>query len=418
MSVTLRLKSENWLLLGGYDTQFHEDDPLRTQSLKGLWRYWLRAYISGVMYEAGKLECKRGEKYVCESETKEICEKTGEILGSLKSASKFRIIVNRAFLEKKERIDLRGKEKEAFPQRIRLLSLGRKETQISYGKGLSAEIKIEKAPHVKSISENEKKLALGSLLTALSLNGLGKGGRRGLGTFSVEVDGFEGKFLRGKKIDYSMIRELINETLESARSYLNLTIGKISEMPPVDCISKIRIDLSEIDGSVGLFNKKEVPVFTIIRAKPKDKKMEDIITELQDFFYRPRRSGKMGFGIASADESQDVITRERLAWFLGLPREQRGEGYISDIIRRASPIHLAVHKEEALFTFFLSGDWPTEIKWRRLLDKKKKRRDHIKIEERLLRIDSRIVKEAYLSSISSLENYLSRLGYEYEVIYP
>jgi CRISPR-associated protein Cmr1 len=435
MSVTLRLKSENRLLLGGYDTQFHEDDPLRTQSLKGLWRYWLRAYIAGVMYEAGKLECKRGEKYVCESETKEICEKTGEILGSLKSASKFRIIVNRAFLEKKERIDLRGKEKEAFPQRIRLLSLGRKETQISYGEGLSAEIKIEKAPHVKSISENEKKLALGSLLTALSLNGLGKGGRRGLGTFSVEVDGFEGKFLRGKKIDYSMIRELINETLESARSYLNLTIGKISEMPPVDCISKMRIDLSEIDGSVRLFNKKEVPVFTIIRAKPKDnKRVKDIITELQDFFYRPKRSVRMDFGITSADESQDIITRGRLAWFLGLPREQRvylkkekvdklgtpkeqREGYISDIIRRASPIHLAVHKGEALFTFFLSGDWPTEIKWRRLLDKKKKEGDY-RIEERLLRIDSRTVKEAYLFSISSLESYLSRLRYEYEVIYP
>jgi len=401
MNVTLKLRSENWLLLGGYDTKFHKDDPFRTQSIKGLWRYWLRAYIAGALYEAGKLKCKKE----CVAEIKYICEKTGDILGSLNSASKFRIIVNKVSFDEKECKNING------AQRIRLLSLERRE-KVSHGENLYVEIRIEESPHVKKVDENEEKLALGSLLTALSLNGVGKGGRRGLGTFSIEVDGFEGGFLKGKKIDYNMLRELINETLDSARSYLNLGVEKVSEIPLLDCVSRLKIDLSEIDESISLFDKKEAPVFIVIKVEPKTKKrMEDMVIELQDFFYRPGRSGRMGFKITSADKSQDSITRKRLAWFLGLPREQRetGTGYTSDVNRRASPIHLAVHEENALFTFFLSGDWPIKIKWRGL---------HEEGQQSKKPVDGGRVKEAYLCSISSLENYLKKMNYNYEVVYP
>jgi CRISPR-associated protein Cmr1 len=395
-TVVLRLKGESRLYLGSYDTQFHEEDPFRAQSLKGLWRYWLRAYIAGAMYEAGILKCERRGEYVCKSDLEKVVEKTGYLLGSLKSASKFRIVVSKASARRRE---------DGFrAQRARLLSLGRR--RISYGEGAYAEIKIEKSPHVEKLGENEVKLAIGSLLTALSLNGLGKGGRRGLGTFSVEVDGFEGRFLKNKRIDYSMIRELIGETLRSARSYLNLGKGNPSEIPPVDCISEAKIDLSGINGSTNLFNKKEVPVFTVIRAKPRSRKdIETMVIELQDFFYRPERSRKMGFMISSADKSQDPITRGRLAWFLGLPRTQRGTGYLN-AERRASPVHLAVHENETLFTLFLSGDWPTEIRWKGIGRPVP------------LRIDLSKVKEAYLTSISSLEGYLDRIGYETEVIFP
>ncbi|RSN73937.1 hypothetical protein D6D85_09145, partial [Candidatus Methanodesulfokora washburnensis] len=207
-------------------------------------------------------------------------------------------------------------------------------------------------------------------------------------------------------------RELIGETLRSARSYLNLGKGNPSEIPPVDCISEAKIDLSGINGPTKLFNKKEIPVFTVIRAKPRNRKdVETMVIELQDFFYRPERSRKMGFRISSADKSQDAITRGRLAWFLGLPRTQRGTGYLDAEAReikkrRASPVHLAVHENEALFTLFLSGDWPTEIRWKGIGRPVP------------LRIDLSKVKEAYLTSISSLEGYLDRTGYEMEVIFP
>lgn len=402
----LKLKGESRLYLGGYDTQFHEDDPLRTQSLKGLWRYWLRAYIAGAMYEAGLLVCKEDKDFVCGADSKSleiIAKKTGELLGSQESASKFRIVVSRAQANRRE---------DGFAaQRIRLLSMGRREEgrgrgKTSYGENVYAEIRVEKSPHVKSLGENEMKIAIGSLLTALSLNGLGKGGRRGLGTFSVSVEGFEGDFLVNGKLDHGKLRELINETMESVRSYLKLERGNPTEIPPIDCVTKAKIDLSatlsRVEAPIDL---KETPVFTVIRAKPgREKNVDEMVIELQDFFYRPGRSRKMGYRISSADYSEDPITRERLAWFLGLPRMQRGTGYIYDG-RRASAIHLAVHEREALFTFFLSGDWPVEIDWRG--------------ERRMsLRIDRSEVKRAYITSISSLMSYLNRIGYESEVIYP
>jgi CRISPR-associated protein Cmr1 len=375
MNVTLKLRSENWFLLGGYDTKFHKDDPFRTQSIKGLWRYWLRAYIAGALYEAGKLKCKKE----CASEIGYICEKTGNILGSLNSASKFRIIISKISFGEKMYKDTSSAQK-MIPLPLR-----------GWGKDLYVEIKIEKSPHIEKIDEYEEKLALGSLLTALSLNGVGRRGRRGLGTFSVEVDGFEGKFLKDKRINYNMLKDLINETLDSARSYLNLRVERVSEIPPLDCVSRMKIDLSHINESITLFNKKEVPIFTVIKVEPKDeKKIENkMVAELQDFFYKP------------------WLKKIELAWFLGLPRT----GYISNVNRRASPIHLAVHKGIALFTLFISSDWPAEIKWKGLREGKR-------WGEKPLNVNGRRVEEAYLCSISSLENYLKKMNYKYEVIYP
>jgi CRISPR-associated protein Cmr1 len=392
--VVFKLSGESRLYLGGYDTQFHEDDPFRIQSLKGLWRYWLRAYISGAMYDGEILKCERRGRHVCEVSPnllRGIVEKTGCLLGSLNSASKFRILVEEAHAEFRE---------DGFnAQRVRLLSLGGRRT--NYGGNVSAKIRIEKSPHVKELNENEIKLAIGSLLTAFSLNGLGKGGRRGLGAFSVEANGFEGKFMRDGKMNYGMIRELISETLRSARSYLNLEKGNPSEMPPIDCISEAKVDLSEISGSTDLFDKKRVPVFTVIRARPRNSKDTDtMVVELQNFFLRPARLRMM-----KTRENQDAIIRGKLAWFFGLPRRRGETGYLR-AERRASPIHLAVHRDEALFTFFLSGDWPTEIVWRG------------RGESIPLRIDLLKVKEAYLTSISSLKDYLNRIGYDVEVIYP
>jgi CRISPR-associated protein Cmr1 len=395
--VVFKLKGESRLYLGGYDTQFHEDDPFRTQSLKGLWRYWLRAYIAGAMYDGGILKCERRGKHVCEVSPnllRRIAEKTGCLLGSLNSASKFRIVVEEAHAEFRE---------DGFgAQRVKLLSLGRRRT--SYGGNAYAKIRVEKSPHVKELGEDEIKLAIGSLLTAFSLNGLGKGGRRGLGTFSIEANGFEGKFLRDGKMDYGMIRELIGETLRSARSYLNLERGNPSEVPPIDCISEARMDLSGMSGSTDLFDKKRAPVFTVMRAKPRNRKdVDTMVVELQDFFYRPGR-----LRIMKIRENQDAIIRDKLAWFFGLPRRRGETGYLG-AERRASPIHLAVHREEALFTFFLSGDWPTEIEWRG--GRSISLRTDLEVKEAK-------VKEAYLTSISSLEGYLNRIGYDVEVIYP
>ncbi len=405
MILRLELEGETPLFLGGYDTNFHPDDPFRTQSLKGLWRYWLRAYIAGAMHEIGLLKCEEGRYTVCDirdrESLKKLREKTEDILGGLGSASKFRIVVKEVRSETRYDRNIEQRVREA--PRVRLLTLGHR--RITYGTSLHAEIEVRKAPHVKHLDENEVKLAFGSLLTALSLNGLGKMGRRGFGTFSIKIDGpsIFSRFLREKKLDFGKIKELISETLNAARSYIREE-GRGSGIPPMDCISRVKVDLSDVQESSKLFDKKEVPVFTVIKAEKKGNRALDYVLDLQNFFYRPGRGRILGFAITDADRSKDSLVRNRLSWFLGLPRSQKNTGYMN-AERRAGPIHLAVHEDGAFFTLFLSGDWPKGLRWRGRREKQ-------------LKIDLQEIKNAYLTSISLLENYLSRIGYSYEVVFP
>ena len=59
------------------------------------------------------------------------------------------------------------------------------------------------------------------------------------------------------------------------------------------------------------------------------------------------------------------------AWILGLPREQKNPkeqkktGYeiVGSASRRASPMLLAVHSNEAYLSVFTSADWPNKLKW-------------------------------------------------------
>lgn len=396
--IGLRLESETPLFLGGYDTNFDPNDPFRAQSLKGLWRYWLRAYIAGAMHEAGLLRCEKGKTTVCDIKNEELDflrKKTENILGGLGSASKFRLIVDET-----KSTEYGMEQKVRVAPRFKLLTLGGRRP--TYGR-VYAKIRVEKAPHVKHLNENEVKLALGSLLTALSLNGLGKMGRRGFGTFSIKFDepGIFSRFLKGEELDLEKIGELINETLNAARSYIEKE-GKGHGIPPMDCVSRVKLDLSDVQGSSKLFSK-EAPVFAVIRAKSRKSALDQVI-DLQNFFYRPGRGKVLGFMITDADRSRDLLVRNRLSWFLGLPRSQRNTGYM-DTDRRAGPIHLAVHEAGAFFTVFLSGDWPRKLRWRGYREKP-------------LEIDFNDIKNAYLASISLLENYLERLGYSYEVIYP
>ena len=432
MIAELELKNETPVFLGSYDTQFHEDDPFRTQSLKGLWRYWVRAYIAGAMFEKGVLTCKKSDTRVCGVDSKSLdilLAKTQEILGGPKLASKFRIFIEDVSVskktikkeEKEKKFKIDGEEKGLLevPQRIRLLMMGKGDRSLSFANDVRTKVKVEVASHADA-SDLEIKIALGSLLTALTLNGLGKMGRRGFGTFSIRGDGhqFIRSYLdsRGFFI-FEKLPDLINETLNAACSCIDEK-GTPHELPPLDCVTRRKIDLSAISVEQGIFNRREVPVFSVIKVEKRSKADSlQLLSELQDFFYRPGRTRKMGIGITRAEKSEDLLTKERFSWFLGLPREQKETGYSAAVERRASPIHLAVHNGFGLFTLFLSGDWPLGICWERF-----RRRPHnIKVREREtipLLIDENIIKRAYLTVLLCLEKYLKACGYSYEVMYP
>jgi len=87
---------------------------------------------------------------------------------------------------------------------------------------------------------------------------------------------------------------------------------------------------------------------------------------VHNFFLRSERCSVL----YRTPRCKDDLRHNLDAWFLGLPREQRGTGYRTGVSRRASPVLLAFHNGNnwfgggAFVSVFLSGDWPKKIEWR------------------------------------------------------
>ncbi|MCS7122889.1 MAG: hypothetical protein NZ908_02970 [Candidatus Micrarchaeota archaeon] len=315
------LTNDTPVFLGGYDTKYARDgssEGLRTQSLKGLLRYWMRVYLAGAGYELNRID----------EEVNKICG--GKIQNDLHAS----VIKLGCKIEEDEPVHSLTPELREVP-RIRLLTLARQD--LTFARKIKARISLQ---YMKSIAENSKILIIGSLVTGLLLSGIGKMGRRGFGCFSIQIEEDETRLFRivnalfspnptDKRIE--LIKEIISITKKSITdsAYTLNGIPEIHAMHPDYC-KMFYIPLKTKD------------TLTALR-------------ELQGFTVRPIRSRVL---------PMDEITREHLAWFMGLPRSQRGTGYFTNAERRASPIFISVHKEFALVSFFRSRDWPSDIQWK------------------------------------------------------
>ncbi|RLF02456.1 MAG: hypothetical protein DRK00_10025, partial [Thermoprotei archaeon] len=262
-------------------------------------------------------------------------------------------------------------------------------------------------------------LGIGSLLTALSLNGLGKMGRRGFGTFSVAIREGAREFRRFTDrrgvLDVKVIGKVVDITLRSAIEYvesLHSERGQFRGLPPLSSVSRLRIDPSHYGVKLEkepIILKKGVPVFSIHLVSIGGRGVMRALEELQDFFYRPGRIRRL-YGSPTATtrygHAQDFLTSNKYCWYLGLPRSQRGTGYISRAERRASPLHLAVHREAALITSLLSTDWPKEIRWKG------------GGVSRTITLSEAMLVKTHCEVLAYLEEYVGKLGYSYRVVYP
>ncbi|MEM3407825.1 MAG: type III-B CRISPR module RAMP protein Cmr1 [Candidatus Aenigmatarchaeota archaeon] len=363
------LINETPVFLGGYATYYKSDnftEGLRIQSLKGLLRYWLRAYLAG----AGM-------------EIKEIKKKTCKLLGGRvdKEAFASRIQIKSRIIEEEPYIF----DDKRIP-RVNLLL--RKRQKLDCARLLKVRLSLNERLGI-NLSGNEKGLIIGSLLTSLLLSGLGKMGRRGFGTFKIDMqeDG-SGLFYNdinniifNKNTSDKERKEAIIRIIENTKKNI-IDEKPIKNIPPIHAIHKKYFKL----------------IYVPIMEKP-----EDIISKLQRFTLRSERT-KVILGNFRA---RDEITKKHLAWFLGLPRTQRSTGYIIEdkqVQRRSSPIFFSVHKDFALISLFLSSDWPANLKWKG-------------VKEVQLPIELNAIREAYEVVFNLLKKYLEKLNYEYEVIY-
>ncbi|MCC6022904.1 MAG: type III-B CRISPR module RAMP protein Cmr1 [Desulfurococcaceae archaeon] len=383
--LVIEVQNSTPLLVGWYDPLKQDVVGLRPTEIKGLWRWWARAFIAGALYDLGLLSGEEGIDVVLrptKDSTTTISYFVGKILGlgyvgmmGESEASRFTLYVE-------------GSVKPTLLhdrlQRIRLLTIKRRVEGVDVGQ----KFKIIVRRRVSKYSEAED-LAIKILVLALQLSGIGKGSRRGLGSLDILSEPFS----TTKNIK-SLIKDVYDgcrEVVERYRGYVR-TSSRSKELecpnfPPLPLISK---------GSIYGVN-----ISQILRVKNVG------FEALHNFFIRSERCRVLYGSHIRSDE----IRNHLVAWFLGLPRQQRGTGYMDKISRRASPIILSYHSSKNFFgdggliTTLVSGDWPRKLLWRGTSSK-------------YINIDCRAIVNAFNIVSNEYNQYLRKLNGVVEVIWP
>ncbi|RLF00378.1 MAG: type III-B CRISPR module RAMP protein Cmr1 [Thermoprotei archaeon] len=357
--IEFRLRQATPALVGWYEPELIDKTFfLRPSSIKGIWRWFARALIAGALYDQSYLCGKsRGGLYkIKEEEVRAISYLVGKVmglgyvdpLGRESEISRFRLKVS---ILQRPRIDTirthgiiyyRGRRMKL--QRLALLSLGRvKNLQYFEGGEFSLTLDLR-----RSLDKEGEELALHALILALTLSGIGKGSRRGLGSLDI-VDIYDFTVEHDLKKFLNRTYEKAQMLVERYSSNLGLKCcSKPPELPPISVFTKRK-------STSGMFISSVYKLGEIDWVK------------VHNFFLRGERCRVL----YSRPQAQDILRQNLEAWILGLPREQKGTGYkLAETERRASPILMASHTHYHIFgrgvyiTTFVSSDWPFKILWR------------------------------------------------------
>lgn len=288
---------------------------IRPTSVKGIWRWWARAFALGALFEAGCPDLKAASDLVA---------KWG--FGTTRSASAYRITVE---VREPPRVRAVRRRQRSGIQRLDLIALNR---DVEYAEGGRFVLRVEgKGQYLDH--------ALRILAAALTLSGVGKGSRKSLGVLDITAARGDAPRERG-------VKELIDAVKrEAARDAFCPGKAQRGELPPAPAVAR---DAFEVYSARAGFQ------------------------EVHGFFLRPNRA-RAASGSYSAPDPMD-----HMAWFFGLPRSQKGTGYMppgggrkteKEELRRASAVFAAAHGDRHVYgrgtyiSIFLSLDWPDQLKW-------------------------------------------------------
>lgn len=443
--IILELTNTSPMLVGWYDPQEPDLLGLRTTEVKGLWRWWCRAFIGGVMYEKGLL---RGDSikdvYLVprREEVSIISHLIGEVMGLGRVgkegsvSSRFRIWSQP--VSEVRIAEFEGEKREY--QRIGLLSFGGRSVKgIPPGTRFRLYVRrIAEVSEIQCLRLNDRKLrqtiindrekirksentALKILILSLQLSGIGKGARRGLG--SLDIINIKSKNINGlsyEELKTKGLKQLIEEVHEECKSIVNDFIDfcydssrdfskEVSrDLPPIPVVTKEYI---HDDGDFRLTN-------ILIAGKGSLGEFK----EIHNFFLRSRRS----YG-----RDVDELRRRYDAWIMGLPRSARGArdeletGYkivSKDITRRASPIFIAFHTGRNVLgpgiyvTTLISGDWPSKLTHYSVKPGRNFERNYVYKKE--IYIDKKIILDASRTLLDEFYDFLSKRGILYRDVWP
>lgn len=413
--VTLELKNSTPMLVGWFDPEEVDPIGLRPSEIKGLWRWWGRAFVSGVLYDNDLLRGEDGREVLRRPLKKEvvlISKIVGEGLGlgmaieRLSLASRFTLYVEPL---REIRPQSTG-DRENEWQRIKLLTIKRRLKYIPVN--TSFRLYIEWRRGFKGLET-----ALKILIVSLQFTGVGKGSRRGLG--SLDIVSYSTKDLR-LDLERRSIQELFKEIYEECSQLVNEYVkresikstGEKRTLPPMPVISREKIAGEGFSAPV-----TEAKIYQNVDVRH--------FVRVHNFFVRSERC-KVLYNNYICD---DDLKKNLHAWFLGLPRSQRRSrgdvtGYIikaRDIHRRPSPVTLALHTSSnhfgrgAYIATFLSGDWPRKLEWYRIVSE-----DSEEIERKEIEINDNEILRAYRDFSKEFNEYLNRLriGQGVTVVWP
>ncbi len=349
-SVIIEVQNTTPLMAGWYEPQLVDPVGLRATEIKGLWRWWARAFVGGALYDLGYLKGQHTPNIYLRP-SKDDVNRISEIIGlklglGYASERDSRVSRFKIYVESADSVNKKHVKDEYMRRymRIKLLGIKEREEKIELiPQGTSFKIHIEASPADSSTSD----IALKILIIGLQIMGVGKGARRGLGSLDIlDIKGFSVEKDLAKVIDetYSEVGRIVEEKLGRSQKPQD----PLDILPPMPVVSKAKI--------------KNLHITRMYRI-PENVSHEQV----HNFFLRAERTRVR----------QDYLRKQYKAWILGLPRgvKRRGKiesGYhieVEEVTRRASPFTVSFHTERNLFgkgtyvAVFLSGDWPTRIAW-------------------------------------------------------
>ena len=435
----IKLENITYVIPGGfnaapYSAELGLWERPRASSFKGIWRWWLRASLSGALWKSGRYNSEK------------VRQVTENLLGSTSQASKFIIQVTtklkrepkcileeniREWIkrEKNRKKRLRITPKDLFkhlpkepkippiPPRLYLLLMadekyGRLAEKLSYYDPNSLEIKLKilQRPYTR-VSPEECRTAIASLLLSIVLGGIGAITRRGFGSLEIahievyreDLREYE-TLVNDRDGMFERLCQLIEYVLSDAQALLKVKDHgeSSSEIPPHPLLSKPGAPPEDVKP----FNLRIVINLPVPNVTDTEKEAFEMLG------FRDYKTMKLLtiIGYSTTKLFWKLVDRRKFTecglkwhtWVMGLPRsgrlklkENRIEtGYLSESCgRRISAISIkpikCLNKSSCgvILYGFLSKDWPRTLYYHSVKKGKPERKEikpHNEIRDRFV----------------------------------
>lgn len=356
--------------MGGYDTQVFRrfvdnvklHEPPRATSIKGIWRWWLRALAAGVAFDTNL-----DEEEAAIEVAKRLLGYAGE--GGA-GRSKFQLSVD--VRQPLGAIELTQRAEYSGIARIRLL---RKDACSAYPPNYELTITARGL----GVNDVEAEAGFWSLLCALALQGVGKISRRGFGSLLitravVDQESFAGDILGKLRQleDAEPVKDGITHLINTARK----AVGAYIEEKKIKQSSAARNALPKIPAiatkPATIGDKKILPATVHLTRLAVD--ATGALHYIGAMCTRSMRvEGRLSLpcnllnlGDPTHPPKPETV-RKYPVCILGLPRSVGSTGYATEA-RRASPLVFKVlasdqKRSSVVVTTLASSDWPDSVPW-------------------------------------------------------